>query len=108
MYALVLRRTSKTVLTILVLIAAAALIQYSVTNSNGDLIGGWSLTPQQLRIGFTRLCYPFLAGMLLARVIKPGNMGNTFVWCSLLLIVILSMPRIGGSNTRTFLDEWLV
>lgn len=102
MYALVLRRTSKTVLTILVLIAAAALIQYAVTSSNGDLIGGWSLTAEQLRIGFTRLCYPFLAGMLLARVIKPGNMGNTFVWCSLLLIVILSMPRIGGSNTAYF------
>ncbi len=102
MYALVLRRTSKKVLTILVIIAAAALIQYAVTSSNGDLIGGWSLTAEQLRIGFTRLCYPFLAGMLLARVIKPGNMGNTFVWCSLLLIVILSMPRIGGSNTAYF------
>ncbi|HVX26105.1 MAG TPA: acyltransferase [Parafilimonas sp.] len=102
MYALVLRRTSKTVLTVLVIIAAAALMQYAVTSSNGDLIGGWSLTAEQLRIGFTRLCYPFLAGMLLARVIKPGNMGNTFVWCSLLLIVILSMPRIGGSNTAYF------
>ena len=102
MYALVLRRTSRTVLAILVLIAAAALIHYGVTNKNGDLIGGWSLAPEQLRIGFTRLCYPFLAGMLLARVTRPGNMGNTFVWCGLLLIVILSTPRIGGSNVEHF------
>ncbi|MBV9963857.1 MAG: acyltransferase [Parafilimonas sp.] len=102
MYALVLRRASKTVLAILVLIAAAALIQYGVTNKNGDLIGGWSVTAEQLRIGFTRLSYPFLAGMLLARVSKPGNMGNTFVWCSLLLIVMLAIPRIGGSNTEYF------
>lgn len=40
--------------------------------------------------------------MLLARVIKPGNRGNTFIWCSLLLIVILSIPRIGGNNTEHF------
>ncbi len=101
MYALVLRRTSRTVLAILVLIAAAALIQLGITN-NGDLIGGWSVAPEQLRIGFTRLSYPFLAGMLLSRITKPGNMGNTFVWCSLLLIIILAMPRIGGSNTAHF------
>jgi peptidoglycan/LPS O-acetylase OafA/YrhL len=102
MYALVLRRTSKTVLTVLTLIAAAVLIQYSVMGSRGDLIGGWSVTPEQLRIGFTRLAYPFLAGTLLSRVTKPGNMGNTFLWCSLLLIVILSIPRIGGSNIDNF------
>jgi peptidoglycan/LPS O-acetylase OafA/YrhL len=102
MYALVLRRASKMVLALLTLIAAAALIHYSVTTANGDLIGGWSVTPEQLRIGFTRLCYPFLAGMLLARITKPGNLGNTFTWCSLLLIIILSMPRIGGSNVTNF------
>jgi peptidoglycan/LPS O-acetylase OafA/YrhL len=102
MYALVLRRTSKMVLAILTLIAAAVLIQYSVAGGRGDLIGGWSITPEQLRIGFTRLCYPFLAGMLLSRLTKPGNMGNTFVWCSLLLIIILSIPRVGGSNTEHF------
>ena len=102
MYALVLRRTSKVVLTILTLIAAAALIQYAVGSARGDLIGGWSVTPGQLRIGFTRLCYPFLAGMLLARVTRPGYMGNTFVWCSLLLIIILAMPRVGGSNAENF------
>ena len=102
MYALVLRKASKVVLTILTLIAAAALIQYCVAGSRGDVIGGWSVTPEQLRIGFTRLCYPFLAGMLLSRVTKPANMGNTFVWCSLILVVILSMPRVGGSNIDNF------
>lgn len=101
-YALFLRRASKPVLAVLTLIAAAVLIQYSVAGGRGDLIGGWSLTALQLQIGFTRLCYPFLAGMLLYRTIKPGAMGNTFVWCSLLLIIALSLPRIGGSNTAHF------
>jgi peptidoglycan/LPS O-acetylase OafA/YrhL len=102
MYALVLRKASRIVLTLLVFISATALIHYAVTNKSGDLIGGWSLAPEQLRIGFTRLCYPFLAGMLLARTTKPGNLGKTFTWCSLLLIVILAMPRIGGSDTEKF------
>lgn len=102
LYALVLRRASKPVLAVLTLIAAVALIQYGVNGGRGDLIGGWSLTAEQLRIGFTRLCYPFLAGMLLSRITKPGNMGNTFIWCSLLLIITLALPRIGGSDTAHF------
>lgn len=102
MYALVLKNTSKTVLAILTIIAAAVLIQYGVSGGRGDLIGGWSLTAEQLRVGFTRLSYPFLAGMLLSRLIKPGNLGNTFLWCSVILIVILSIPRVGGSDTNNF------
>jgi peptidoglycan/LPS O-acetylase OafA/YrhL len=102
LYALVLRKASKPVLAVLTLIAAVALIQYGVSGGRGDLIGGWSLTAEQLRIGFTRLCYPFLAGMLLSRITKPGNMGNTFIWCSLLLIITLALPRIGGSDTAHF------
>ncbi len=102
MYALVLRKASKIVLILLTLIAAAFLIEYAVSGSRGDLIGGWSITPEQLRIGFTRLCFPFLAGMLLSRLTKPGKMGNTFVLCSLLLVVFLSIPRVGGSNANNF------
>ncbi len=101
-YALVLRKTSKTVLSILTLIAGAFLVHYCVTGSRGDLIGGWSVTGEQLRIGFTRLCYPFLAGMLLSRIMKPGSIGNTFVWCSLILIITLAVPRVGGSDTANF------
>ncbi|HEX5155521.1 MAG TPA: acyltransferase [Parafilimonas sp.] len=101
-YALVLRKTSTRVLSLLTLIAAGVLLQYAVSNGNGDMIGGWSVTPEQLRIGFTRLSYPFLAGLLLSRVARPGNLGNTFLWCSLLLVVMLSLPRIGGSDKAFF------
>lgn len=102
LYALIFRRISVTILAILTLIAGNVLLHFGVTNVNGHLIGGWSLTPEQLRIGFTRLMYPFLAGMLLCRLVKPGNLGNTFLWCSLLLVVILAWPRVGGSNKELF------
>lgn len=98
LYALFVRKFSKTALTILVAISAAALIHYAVTSSNGDVIGGWSITPDQLRIGFTRVMYPFFAGLLLSRTTKPGKINNSFLWCSLLLILFLAMPRIGGSE----------
>lgn len=70
------------------------------------VIGGWSLTPDQLLIGFSRLAYPFLIGLVISRVanmqLKISRHG--FIWCSLLLTVMLVMPRIGGANPENF---WL-
>ena len=98
LYALFIRKFSKTTLAILVFIAGCALIHLAVTSPNGDVIGGWSVNPGQLRIGFTRLLYPFFAGLLLSRICKPGQIKYAFSWCSLLIIASLSFPRIGGSE----------
>ena len=98
LYAVVIRKFSKTALAILVFIAGCALIHLAVTGGQGDLIGGWSLEPAQLRVGFTRLMYPFFAGLLLSRSAKLIHIKNAFLWCSLLIIAVLSIPRIGGST----------
>jgi peptidoglycan/LPS O-acetylase OafA/YrhL len=98
LYALFVRKLSNTILAVLVFIAGAALIHLAVTSPHGDLIGGWSLHPAQLRIGFTRLLYPFFAGLLLSRMVKPGRIKHAFLWCSLLVIVALSVPRVGGAD----------
>lgn len=97
LYAIGIRKLSKTALSILVIVCGIWLVYYSVTSANGDLMGGWSLTREQLTIGFTRLCYPFFAGLLLSRVVKPGNIKGAFLLSSLLLIIVLFMPRIGSS-----------
>lgn len=98
-YALVLRRVSKFTLILLVFIAASITIQYAFTNPNGDIIGGWSIDDlTQLRIGFTRLAFPFLAGLLLARIGKFRYTKNAFLSASILLVVFLSMPHLGGDN----------
>lgn len=96
LYALFLRKLSNKVLAVLLFICGAAFVHLSVTQ--GDVIGGWSIDATQLRIGFTRLLYPFLAGLLLSRVIKVGQIKNAFFWSSLLLIVIFSVPHIGGEG----------
>lgn len=98
LYALFIRKLSNKVLSILVLISGIALIHLATTSPNGDIIGGWSISPEQLRIGFTRMLFPFFAGILMCRTFKLSNIKNAFLWSSLLVIVILAFPRIGGTE----------
>jgi peptidoglycan/LPS O-acetylase OafA/YrhL len=96
-YALVIRHFSKIVLGAAVLIAAGVTIQYALTNPHGDIIGGWSiLDATQVRIGFTRLAFPFLAGLFLARIGKLHYTKHAFLTASILLVVLFSVPRLGG------------
>ena len=60
------------------------------------VIGGWCLSSEQIYIGFTRLLYPFLSGLLLSRIGKKITLKGGFWWCSLLLVAIFSMPCVGG------------
>jgi peptidoglycan/LPS O-acetylase OafA/YrhL len=73
------------------------------------VIGGWSLDPQQIYIGFTRLLYPFLCGLLISRILpshrsetnpsgSPIHLKGGFWWCSLALVVLFSIPCIGGKQ----------
>ncbi len=98
LYGLGIRKLSNKALGVLVLLAAAALVHFAVTNPAGDVIGGWSLEPVQLRTGFTRVLFPFFAGLFLSRTVSLSRINNAFLWCSLLVILVLSFPRIGGSD----------
>ena len=98
LYALFIRKFSNKALAVLVFLSGCALVHLAVTSPNGDVIGGWALDPTQIRVGLTRLFYPFFAGLLLSRMVKPGKIKNSFLWSSLLIIVVLSIPRIGGSE----------
>ena len=98
LYALFVRRFSQKALALLVLVAAAALVHMAVTSVSGDVVGGWSIDPAQLHVGFARLMYPFFAGLLLSRMGKLLHTKYAFLYCSLLIIAVLSIPRIGGSD----------
>ena len=62
------------------------------------VIGGWSLTAEQVYIGLTRLLYPFLIGLLISRIGKFIKVKNGFWWCSLILAVLFSIPCVGGAD----------
>ena len=99
LYALFFRKFSNKVMGIFVLIFAGMLINYTVFGPKGDVIGGWSLNLEQMNVGFTRLLYPFFAGILLSRLGKLIHIKGAFWVCSLLITVILCIPRIGDENS---------
>lgn len=99
LYAVLFRKFSNKVMTILVLIFAGLLINYTVFGPKGDVIGGWSLNLEQMNVGFTRLLYPFFAGVLLCRLGKLIHLKGAFWICSLMITVVLAMPRIGDENS---------
>lgn len=99
LYALFFRKFSNKVLGIFIFIFAALLINYTVFGPKGDVIGGWSLNFEQMNIGFTRLLYPFFAGVLLSRLGKLIHIKGAFWICSILITIIFAIPRIGDENT---------
>lgn len=98
LYAIGLRKLSNKALTVFVVLAAGVLLHYAVTSPDGDVTGGWTLNFKHMRVGLTRTIFPFFAGLLLARVTRPTQIKNAFLWCSLLVAAVLLMPRIGGAE----------
>ncbi|MFM6925847.1 MAG: acyltransferase family protein [Ferruginibacter sp.] len=98
LYALFIRKFGKILLSLLVLLSAAFLIHLAFTSAEGDIIGGWSLEVNQIHIGFARLLYPFFAGLLLFRIGKLICVKYAFLLCSLLLVIVLAMPRVGSNE----------
>ncbi len=96
LYALGFRKLSNKALGVFILFAAGLLVHLTVLGPRGDAIGGWAVDRTQLHIGFARMLYPFFAGMLLMRMGQRIHVKGAFAVCSLLIIAILSLPRIGG------------
>lgn len=99
LYALFIRKFSKTALTVFVAIAACFTVHRCLTAPVGDIVGGWALNWEQQYVGLVRLMYPFFGGLLLSRLgwlIRTRK--HAFWWCSLMIIVVLSVPRIGGED----------
>lgn len=121
LYALFIRHFSKLVLAIFV--GFSALLTLNLTLNIDTLglltdhdlqaytvIGGWELDSKHVFIGITRLLYPFFAGLLLSRMMKDtllrtsenirnkGFSQRGFWICSILLAIMLLMPRIGGES----------
>lgn len=102
LYAVLFRRLSKAALAVLTLLAGFCTLDLCLdwnvwglltegrTAQAYTVIGGWSLTSEQVYIGLTRLFYPFLCGLLLSRC--RLRIGGGFGRCSLLLAVLLPCP----------------
>uniref|UniRef100_A0AB33IRQ6 Acyltransferase n=1 Tax=Prevotella sp. GTC17253 TaxID=3236793 RepID=A0AB33IRQ6_9BACT len=110
LYALVIRHFSKKALMVCVAIFALLTANLCLNIDLGNflkpreyaiytVIGGWSLTPDQLLIGSTRLLYPFFMGLLISRMGKLITVRGGFWWCSLLVAILLVMPFAGTDSS---------
>lgn len=88
LYALFGHRISKLVLWCIVVASAVLLTVVAIVH--GDIGTGWSYST--LGIALTRMLFPFFAGMLLFRCGKYIHIPFAYIWCSLLLALLFSMP----------------
>lgn len=117
LYAFVLRRLPTVVLGMLCVASAFLTMNLALgwdvfgffAQLKYDVIGGWSITPDQMYVGFSRLLYPFLCGLLISRLLpkfitkenpsgSPLGIRGGFWWASLLLVVLFAVPQIGGKS----------
>ena len=117
LYAFVLRRLPTVVLGMLCVASAFLTMNLALgwdvfgffAQPKYDVIGGWSVTPDQMYVGFSRLLYPFLCGLLISRLLpkfitkenpsgSPLGIRGGFWWASLLLVVLFAVPQLGGKS----------
>ena len=98
LYALIIRRLPTIVLTALVIAAGCGLASFAIFGPYGDLCAGFQLTGTEFTGGFLRLIFSFSAGLLLSRVFKPIKIKGAFWLCSLSIVALLAVPRIGGAE----------
>lgn len=98
LYVLFIRKFSTLALTVLVITAGCGLATFAIFGPYGDICAGFQLTGTEFTGGFLRLLFSFSAGLLLSRIFKPVKIKGAFWLCSLSVIVLLSVPRIGGAE----------
>lgn len=105
LYAVGLRRLSKRWLTVFVCAAGLLIIGQAIGSDAGSIMGGHELTGNHIRLGLTRVLYPFFCGLLLFRLGKSIRVRGGFWLCSLLLALLLFFPRPEGASWHNGLYE---
>lgn len=98
LYAFVIRKLPTRALSVLVLLAGCGLAAFAVWGPLGDICVGFAMDGVNMTGGSLRLLFAFSAGLLLSRVFKPIHIKGAFWICSLAVVALLSVPRIGGSE----------
>ena len=102
LYALFIHKFSTRVLAVLVFLAGCGLALFAIGGPYGDICAGFSLTGTEFTAGSLRLLFSFSAGLLLFRIFKPVKVKGAFWICSLSIVTLLSVPRLGGAK-----DLWM-
>ena len=99
LYAFFIHKFSTKALGVLTLLAGIGLAAFSIFCPYGDVCVGFSMTGDNMLGGFLRLLFAFSAGLFLSRIFKPVHIKGAFGLCSLSIIILLAVPRLGGSES---------
>ena len=104
LYILFIRRLSTKILGVFVLLLGVLHTVFSLGDFSGyGSIGvGWTLDGVNFCGGLIRMLFPLTLGMFLSRRFKPLKIKSSFWTCSLLLLIIFSVPYIPGFNFVSF------
>lgn len=97
-YVLFLRKFSRKLLIVWVILMGISLANFSFFIEEGYLSVGWTMTFWGTIGGALRLLFSFSAGLLLARVFSPKPVKKAFWFGALALIIATAMPHIGGEQ----------
>lgn len=98
LYAFFIRKLPTRALSVLVVLAGCGLAAFAVWGPLGDICVGFAMDGVNMTGGSLRLLFAFSAGLLLSRVFKPIHIKGAFWICSLAVVALLSVPRIGGGE----------
>lgn len=98
LYAFIIRKLPTKVLSVWVLLAGCGLAVFAIWGPLGDICVGFALTEENIVGGSLRLLFSFSAGLLLSRIFKPVKVRGAFWIGSISIIILSSIPRIGGSE----------
>jgi peptidoglycan/LPS O-acetylase OafA/YrhL len=98
LYVLIIRKFSTKMLALLVFIAGCGLATFAIAGPYGDICAGFSLTEIEFTAGFLRVLFSFSAGLLLSRIFTPTHIKGAFWICSIILVTLLAVPRLGGAE----------
>lgn len=99
-YALFLHRMTTRVLAAFTAVAGILLAAIAIGNGSGAYHTGvgWTAADGGFWMGLVRMTFSFSAGLLMSRGFKPVKIRGAFWICSALIIAILSMPYVGGTE----------
>lgn len=100
LYALFIRRLPTKALAALAVLLGITHAWFFIGNVSGyDMIGvGWTIDEVNFWGGLVRMLFPFTMGMLIARNFRPRKVKGAFWICSIMLVVLFSVPYIGPAD----------
>ena len=109
LYALVIRRLSTKILTMLAVVLGCLHAWFFVGNVSGyDMVGvGWTIDGVNFWGGMVRMLFPFTVGMLLARTFRPRKVKGAFWICCIVLVILFAVPYIpskGGASLNSLYE----